>query len=177
MSRATVRNAVQVYLQNAANNGEISSLSNVYGFPAKLTPEGDFFSNDEAGSQSGSVIFLYIEREVSKGIALMGANPGGKMRYYSFVLCCYFRSMKQLAQDAGLDNETFLDDLVTSIELSKTALSDGVVFAWGEGQGSWRAQDIDITSYYPRPMNSGAAATQCYSEVRVTVVEDITVGS
>ena len=179
VSRTTVRSAIQTYLQgkSQSGNGAISSLSTVYGFPPKLTKEGDFFADDDPGTQSGAVIYLYIEHEVRKGIELRGAPAGGKLVDYTFILNCYFRSMKQKAEDAGADNETFLDSLVTAIELDKTAGAPGVIFHWGEGSGTWRGPDIEITSYYPRPLSSSAGVMQVYSEVRVHVVEQIANGS
>jgi hypothetical protein len=166
MSRATVRAAITDYLLNYG----VTNLSNVYPFPAKLTPEGEFFQGEDPGHQSGAVIFLYLENQRESRIALGGPHDGRKQVEYQFILESYLRSTKKKSEDAGADNEAFLDSLVTAIRADRTAGHPGVVFSWGEGTING-GPDIEITSYYPKQINGSAAATQVYSMVRVMVIE------
>ena len=93
---------------------------------------------------------------------------------YTFILDCYLRSTHQKSEDAGFDNEAFLDSLVTAIRADRNAGAPSIIFQWGEGaNGAAGGPDIDITSYYPRQINGKAAATQVTSVVRVSVVEII----
>jgi hypothetical protein len=170
MSRATVRQAIATYLTNA----NVTNLSSVRQFPAKLTPEGEFFEGEDPGHSSGAIIFLYIESQHENRIALGGPHNGRKAIDYTFILDCYLRSTHQKSEDAGFDNETFLDSLVTAIRADRNAGAPGTVFQWGEGaNGAAGGQDIDITSYYPKQINGKSAATQVTSVVRVHVVEII----
>ena len=170
MSRATVRAAVASYLTGAG----ITNLSSVKQFPAKLTPEGDFFEGEDPGHSSGAIIFLYIENQKENRIALGGPHNGRKAIDYTFILDCYLRSTHQKSEDAGFDNEAFLDSLVAAIRADRNAGAPSIIFQWGEGaNGAAGGPDIDITSYYPRQINGKASATQVTSVVRVSVVEII----
>ena len=166
MSRTTVRAAIASYLESA----NITFLSSVKPFPAKFTPEMEFFEGEDPGIQSGAIIYLFIGRESERRIALGGPHDGKKAVEYSFTLDCFFRSMKRKTEDVGEDNETFLDSLITAIRADRQAGAPGVIFQWGEGVNGGGA-DIDVTSYYPRSLNGTASATQVFSSVRVSVVE------
>ena len=88
MSRATVRAAIASYLTNYG----VTNLSSVRQFPAKLTPEGEFFEGEDPGHSSGAIIFLYIENQRENRIALGGPHNGRKAIDYTFILDCYLRS-------------------------------------------------------------------------------------
>lgn len=169
MSRSTVRQAINAYLTGYG----VTNLSNVYNFPAKLTKEGEFFDGEDPGHSSGAVIFLYIENQHEVRFALGGAHSGKKGIQYTFVLDCYLRSTHKKSEDAGADNDEFLDSLVAAIRADRNAGAPGLIFQWGEGNFPNGGEDIDITSYYPKQLNGGASTTQVYSMVRVTVVEII----
>lgn len=166
VSRSTVRAAIVSYLQGAG----ITSLSTVKPFPAKFTPEMEFYAGEDPGTQDGCIIYTFISKESERRIALGGPHSGKKAVEYEFVLDCFFRSTKRKTEDVGVDNEAFLDSLVTAIRADRTAGAPDIIFQWGEGvfPGS---SDIDITSYYPRSLNGAASATQVFSSVRVSVVE------
>ena len=169
MSRATVREQIYNYLVGA----EIPFLSTVKPFPAKFTPEMEFYAGEDPGHTSGAIIYLYIERETEKRIALGGPHNGRKAVEYRMVLDCFMRSSRRKAEDAGFDNETFLDALVLAIRADRTAGTEGKpfpIFQWGEGVFPG-GDDIDVTSYYPRLLNGGASVTEIYCSVRVSVVE------
>ena len=168
--RSNVRQAIVSYLQGAG----ITNLSTVYGFPPKLTKEGEFFAGQDPGHASGAVIYLWIEAQSEQRFALGGAHSGKKGIEYQFALDCYLRSTHKKSEDAGSDNDDFLDSLVSAIRADRNAGAPGLIFQWGEGNFPNGGRDIDIVSYYPRTLNGGAAATQVYSSVKVSVVEIVT---
>ena len=153
MSRTTIRAAVQSYLQGLGQNGtgSISYLTNVYSFPAKFTKDMEFYQGEDPGIGAGCLMFLYIERENRKRIALGGANSGKKFVTYNFVLDCFFRSTEQKTQDVGAMNDVFLDSLIAQIEADRFYLN--------------------MRRDYPRNLAGGASVTQIYSSIRVVVNE------
>jgi len=166
VSRATVRAAIVSYLENA----NITYLSQVFPFPAKFTKESEFFAGEDPGTQAGAILYVYFERESEKRIAMGGPHNGRKAVEYTVSLDCLFRSMKKKTQDAGADNEAFLDSLIDAIRAERNAGAPEVIFQWGEGVFPGSA-DIDVTSYYPRQLNGGASESEVFSSVRVSVVE------
>lgn len=166
MSRETVRTQFVNYL-----NGEgITYLSGVKTFPAKFTPEGDFYDNEDPGHAQGCIVYPYIETQREKRIELTGATGGGKEISYTVVFTCIFRSNKRNTEDAGADSEAFLDSFINAIRASKNCGGSGPIFQWGEGSTTG-GDDIEVVSYYPRQINGSASVTQVVSTVRVTVIE------
>jgi hypothetical protein len=164
-SRVNVTAAVAEYL----NNYGIEGLGNVYPYPAKFTPEGEFYQGEDPGTQSGALIFMRIESQRERRVVLQGAPPGGKFVTYSLALTILFRSSKKKSQDAGADNDAFLDALMTAIRASKTAgTDDGTVFQWAEG-GENGGEDMTLDVYYPRPIDG--SITQCNSRLVVQVCQ------
>lgn len=170
MGREAVRAAVQSYLDPAASG--ISHLGTVYAHPAKISPEGDFYANDDPGTDSGAVIYIYLGHSSSKRISLRGNTAGGKLRSYDLVLDCFIRSNAPTAQEAGAFSDQFLDELIARIEADKTAGTgrDGTIFTWGEGS-SVGAPDIEVTAMYPRPIKGKQSTTQVWAQIRLTVLE------
>ena len=166
MSRAAVRAQIVDYLSNAG----ITNLSGVKPFPAKFTPEMEFFAGEDPGHSSGAIIFVFFESERETRIALGGEHSGRKAVEYSVVLDCFMRSTHKKSEDAGADNEAFLDSLAAAIRADRNAGNPAIIFQWGEGTFPGGA-DLDIVSYYPRLLNGSASATQTYSTVRVAVIE------
>ena len=166
MSRTTVRAQFIDYLNNAG----ITYLSEVKNFPAKFTPEGDFYQNEDPGHQQGCIVYPYIETQSDKRIELTGATGGGKEITYEVVFTCIFRSNKRKTEDAGVDAETFLDSFTNAIRASKNCGGNGPIFQWGEGATNG-GTDIEVTAYYPRQINGSASATQVVSSVRVRIIE------
>ena len=167
MSRATVRSAIASYLENAGIDG----LNVVKPFPAKFTPEMEIFAGDDPGHSSGVILYIYMAGQRESREALGGAHSGQKAVQYEVVLDCYLRSTKPKAEDAGLDNEQFLDNLVTAIRADRNAGAPSVIFQWGEGEFPSGGADIEIASFYPRLLSGNIAATQIYSSIRLNVVE------
>lgn len=166
MSRTTVRAQFVNYLNNAG----ITYLSEVKNFPAKFTPEGDFYQGEDPGHQQGCIVFPYIESQSEKRIELTGATGGGKEISYDVSFTCIFRSNKRKTEDAGVDAETFLDSFTNAIRASKNCGGNGPIFQWGES-GTNNGADIEVVSYYPRQLNGSAAVTQVVSTVKVRIIE------
>ena len=166
MSRTTVRNQFVNYLNSAG----ITYLSEVKNFPAKFTPEGEFYQGEDPGHQQGCIVFPYIEAQNEKRIELTGALGGGKEIAYDVTFTCIFRSNKRKTEDAGVDAETFLDSFTNAIRASKNCGGNGPIFQWGEGTTNG-GQDIEVVSYYPRQINGSASVTQVVSTVRVRIIE------
>jgi hypothetical protein len=168
MSRTTVRNAVATYLEGA----DITGLTSVFAYPPKITPEGDFYEGSAPDHKSGAVIYLWIQGQREQRIAVGGFTNGRKMVSYEFVLDCYFRSTTPKAEDAMSENDTFIDSLISEIRANRIAGAPGVVFQWGEG-GHNGGTDIETVSYYPKMLGAAASVSQIYSEVRISVLEEI----
>lgn len=170
MSRATVRAAIANYLNTAGIIGLASD--GVKQFPAKFTPEMEFYQGEDPGHSSGAIIYLFFENQSETRIALGGAHDGRKAIEYTVALDCFMRSTHRKSEDAGADNEAFLDSLEAAIRADRNAGAPGVIFQWGEGTfpGS---PDLTTVSYYPRLLGGAASATQIYSRVTVSVIEII----
>jgi hypothetical protein len=166
VSRTTVRNQFVNYL----NSANITYLSEVKNFPAKFTPEGEFYQGEDPGHQQGCIVFPYIEAQNEKRIELTGATGGGKEITYDVTFTCIFRSNKRKTEDAGVDAETFLDSFCNAIRASKNCGGNGPIFQWGEGS-TMGGQDLEVVSYYPRQINGSASVTQVVSTVRVRIIE------
>ena len=166
MSRETVRTQFVNYLNGAG----VTYLSGVKTFPAKFTPEGDFYDNEDPGHAQGCIVYPYIETQREKRIELTGPTGGGKEISYTVDFTCIFRSNKRTTEDSGADSEAFLDSFINAIRASKNCGGSGPIFQWGEGSTTG-GDDIEVVSYYPRQINGSASVTQVVSTVRVTVIE------
>ena len=166
MSRETVRTQFVNYLNGAG----VTYLSGVKTFPAKFTPEGDFYDNEDPGHAQGCIVYPYIETQREKRIELTGPTGGGKEISYTVVFTCIFRSNKRTTEDSGADSEAFLDSFINAIRASKNCGGSGPIFQWGEGSTTG-GDDIEVVSYSPRQINGSASVTQVVSTVRVTVIE------
>jgi hypothetical protein len=165
MSRATVRAAVAAWLTPTA----VTNLAHIYEHPAKLTNEGDFVLPN--GTAMGGIVFIQLEAHREKRIALGGPTSGIKWRRYQIVLVCLLRSASNLSQDAGINNDVFLDALVSRIQANRqlgTAGSQTPIFQAGEGD-TQGGDDIEVQCGFPRPMDGGV--TQVFSTVRFETVE------
>ena len=169
-SRTALTNAIATYLGGAGI--PFLTSENVFPYPAKFTPEGDFYAGEDPGTQSGAMIFMRIENQRERRIELRGATGGGKMITYNLALTILFRSSKKKSQDAGKDNDDFLDALLDAIRASKTAgTDDGTVFSWGEGEMAG-GDDMALDVYYPRPIDN--QITQVNSKLVVTCLQQTT---
>ena len=173
MSRATVRETVTAYLLTKRpipdGDGTIPFLVNVFGFPAKVTSEQELYLQDP-GIQVGANIFCYLPTNRDRRVALGGAHGGRKMVVFEVMLRCFMLSQQPKSQDAGADNESFLDGLVTAIRQDRNAGNPSQVFEWGEGVLTG-GDDIEVTSYYPQSVDGLQGATLTLSDCRVTALE------
>ena len=81
MSRTAIREAINTYLTNAG----LPFLASVKSFPAKFTPEMEFYQGEDPGTQDGVLIYLYVESQRERRIALGGAHSGEKLVDYTFI--------------------------------------------------------------------------------------------
>jgi hypothetical protein len=166
MPRAEIRAAIQSYL-TAAN---VPLLGKVYQHPPKYTAEGEFVLTGYAGIGAGAVVFIHLQEQYEMRAALGGPTSGKKRRIYAVELLCVLREKKPSTEQAGADNDTFLDGLTAAIEANRTANST-VVFQWGEGD-TLEGMDIKVEAGFPRPIRE--QTSQVFSRVTVTVVEFLT---
>lgn len=171
MSRATVRETITTYLEAKGADGTIPFLVNVFGFPAKVTSEQELYPQDP-GIQVGANIFVYLPTNRDRRVALGGAHGGRKVVEFEVMLRCFMLSQQPLSQDAGADNEAFLDGLDTAIRADRNAGNASQVFQWAEGTTTG-GQDLEVTSYFPQSVNGLQGATLTLSDVRVTALEII----
>jgi hypothetical protein len=164
------REAVRAQFVNYLNGANIAGLGSVKTFPAKFTPEGEFYANEDPGHQSGAIVYPYIESQRERRLELTGPTGGGKEITYEVVFTCIFRSTKRKTEDAGADAESFLDGFTNAIRASKNCGGSGPILQWGEGSVSG-GEDIEVVSYYPKQINGSAAVTQVVSTVRVSIIE------
>lgn len=168
MSRVAITNAIQTYLTNQ----DIPDLANVYAYPQKFTPEGEFYEGEDPGTSQGAMIFMRLGTQHASRIELRGATGGGKFVNYQLTLTIIYRSSKPKTQDAGADFDTFLDNLLAAIAASKTAgTNDGTVFSWGEGS-DFGGEDFALEVFYPRPINN--QITQCNARLTLQILAQTT---
>ena len=182
MTHAAVRAQIVSYLETNAStasggNNTIPFLNVVYGFPPKFTPEGQIMGNslpDTWGINSGSIIYLYFPSSTERQIEFRGTtDPNGKFVYYDLHLICVMFSEHAESEDAGADNETFIDGLRQAVRNSKNAGGTGAVFSWGQGNQTG-SNDINITMDLPQQMNGRFGRTYVYSLAKIQVLEDLT---
>ena len=168
MGRAAVRSAIAAYL--APSNSNIAGLGNVYAHPARFTPEGDFYVNDDPGNTDGAVIFLHLEHVSAKRRSLQGAPAGGKQRKYTLVMDCFIRSTAPTTQECGAFADAFLDSLTAWIEADKNAGNAAVIFQWGEGERIGEP-DLDTIATYPHPIGNAQNVSQVRARITTTILE------
>lgn len=152
----------------ATNAGPIEYLSTVFPIPPKLTDNGDFTTGQDPGHSGGAVLYINLYEHNERRIALGGAHRGVKARPYIVELLCFFRWQGRYSQDAGAQNDVFLDGLTGWIEADRTADSGGVIFQWGEGDFH-QPPDIKVRSYMPKTMRQ--QLTQVFTTVEVLTLE------
>lgn len=182
MTQALVRAQIVDYLSanaSTASGGDdtIPFLNVVSGFPPKITPEGAIMGANFpsiAGIASGAVIFLYIRRSQDRQIEFRGTtDPNGKFVYYDLDLICVFYSEHAESEQAGEDNEAFVDGLKQAIRNSKNCGGSGPVFSWGQGDQTG-TRDISVESDLPQQIQERFGKTMVRSICSVTVLEDLT---
>lgn len=169
MSRASVRETITTYLEAKGADGTIPFLVNVFGFPAKVTSEQELYPSDP-GIQVGANIFVYLPTNRRRHISLQGPHGGSNEFFFEVMLRCFMLSQQPLSQDAGADNEAFLDGVVAAIMADRNAGNAAEVFQWGMGTVTG-GDDIEVTSYYPQSVAGLQGATLTLSDCRVQALE------
>jgi hypothetical protein len=169
-NRQAVRLAITTFL--VAHKSEVPHFGKVFGFPAKFTPEGEFYPDDAPGALRGCLFYLYFGDSQDERVALGGPTDGRKWVKYDLSIRCIFRSSQKKSEAAGEANEAMLDGLTGLIRSSRNADSPGTIFQWGEGDQRG-GPDIHVKSYYPQQLNEKLASTQIISDVEVTVAQVI----
>ena len=166
MSRVTTRQAIVNWLTPQT----VANLAKVEGWPAKVTNEGDFDLGG-AGAGFGAIVFVHLEHQKEKRIALGGPNLGMKWRSYTAVLICIFRGNDPKSEVVGQANDAFLDSLVARLQADRRLGTENLsspIFQAGEG-GDTGGDDIEVEAALPRPMRAGV--TQVFSTVRFQIAE------
>ena len=161
MGRASIRAGIVSYLQQA----KITTLGTVFAHPPKQTLEGEFVTGTDP---SGAVVYVHLQGQQERRIAVGGPTSGMKMRRYEVALICVFRSKLADTQQVGAANDVFLDSLCSAIEANRTPPG---VWQWGEGD-TLGAPDIDVDAGMPKPIRQ--QASQVWSIVTVTAMELLT---
>jgi hypothetical protein len=167
-TRAEVRTAVEAFFANQIALGNIPTLGTVYGYPEKIMDEAEMYANVQPGTSDGAFLFLHLMRSRDDLAAFQE-----KRIVYELTMTFVFRSTKDSAVDAGIDNETMLDAVVKTIRANRTCgTTDGTIFQWGLGsKGS--TTDIEVESFYPQSLHASQAATQIQSIIKLQVVQII----
>lgn len=170
-----VAGQIQTYLQGLANNPNgIPYLSNVFLYPEKVTPEGDFFQSPGIGF--GGFIYLWFGEATDEVIGPAGPTVSERWLEYSLTMRLIFRSVDEDSQVVGAANEQFVSGVISAVHQSRNAGSPPAgtgatvnVFQWGMG-GQNGGPDIRVTRYLPTQVDGQLSATQVIStiEVRVT---------
>ena len=72
--REDTRAAIAAYLDPSVAG--IDNLGKVLAHPAKFSPEGIFYENTDPGHMTGAVIYIYLQRQSDRRLALGGARLG-----------------------------------------------------------------------------------------------------
>jgi len=167
MPRATVRAAIAAYLEAGIQAQQIPSLSTVFPHPPKFTKETDFTADDDPGAGVGAVVYIHLVDQEEHRVSTGGPTAGDKIRTYTCGLICVLRSKQPTTQDAGAENDAFLDGLTGWIEANRTANSPAI-FQWGEGDMAG-GTDIVVKAGMPRPLRQ--QMSQVFTTIEVTVLE------
>ena len=167
MGRADVLQAVAQFINGAG----IQHLGKLFPYAPKITTEAAFFSQSVPGDPMGAIIYTFFPRQSEHRIALGGPTSGAKMVRYELLMMVLFRTRTETAEEAGAENDAFLDSLAAAIRANRTTGNSQVVFQWGEGDDIY-GEDIKIESSVPRELRLGV--TQIYSTVEVVVLEQVT---
>jgi hypothetical protein len=191
MGRTSTRQAVQAYLEAGSQAGPTAAvpfLSTVYAHPPKLVNESDFYSAEIPGTGTGGIIFIYIGNTDRRRIGPAARNTDtgeyvgvGKWVEYDYALMCYLRTTKLEAEDAGEDNDAFLDGLIAWIEADRNLgtapgqgpsgvvpSTPGAIFQAGEGSETW-TPDLRVHSLLPKANRMGTLTV--FTSVAMKVIE------
>ena len=134
--RVTVRRQITEWI--APYPPVVDLLNAVIPYPPKVTLSSEFDLGTNNGS--GVIAYIHLDNQHEKRIAFGGPHNGRKWRTYDCVMLCILRSAKDQAEDAGYDNDVFLDSLADRIHADRnfgTSASPnipvGAIFQAAEG--------------------------------------------
>lgn len=176
MSRASVRAQIVAYLAPEGQPSPITFLNAVNDYPPKVTQDDEFDLSDWGGS--GAILAPFLTHQSERRIAVGGAHNGRKLRQYDVQLWCWFRSIKDKAEDAGLDFDVFMDSLTARLQADRnmgtaspvvgSEILPGMIFSAGEGD-TYGGVDIVVDAYMPHLVRAGVLQTNAV--VNLTVLE------
>lgn len=168
MGRQSTVAAIAAYLQQPTQfSGAIPSLNAVFAYPPKLIQGQDFYNNLPAGTASGAFMYIALEHQTEKRIALGGAHSGNKWRQYQATLVCFMRYVGPTLEQALSDVDAFIDGLTTFIQADRNLgtapapgneILPGMIFQAGEG-GDHGGEDLVVDVMLPKVINQGTTVT------------------
>ena len=169
MGRASVRSAIQAYLDPSFSH--ITNLGQVFAHPPKFTTEGDFVQGSDPGHSTGAVIYIHFPSQSETPVTIGPVGSSLKNRIFHVGLICVLRYKGNDSQEAGAQNDAFIDSLVEWIEANRTANSSSnqnPIFQWGEGDRSGQF-DIDVKAGMPKTIRQ--QTSQVFSTVDLMAME------
>jgi len=166
MPKSEVRAAIANYLDPV--NSSITYLGSVYQALPQVANESDLFYLQPAGQGIGAVIYVFIESQLERRIAMDGPHNGRKLRPYELALLCILKSDLASSLGGQVAFDTFIDSLTAYIEADRNAGDPAVIFSWGEGEAIGAP---DLHFQYPVPKTSKGGVTLFQAVGRVTVLE------
>ena len=163
--RVAMRAAIVNYL-TAAN---LPFVGEVLGTAPKITSENTFFVSVPAGTGTGAVIFVHLERQRETLLSYPAVGGGWKERPFDVVLMCFLRSVERRTDAIQLANDQMLDALVHALEMDPNMGDTAVVYTQGLGRPPRYGPDIEVESDLPRPVLQGA--TEIFTTVRFVASE------
>jgi hypothetical protein len=190
MGRVSVINAVNNYLVAGQTADALPLLGTVFPYAPKLTQAGAFAQGQEPGAGAGSVLYLHLrhgdERRLSSGPSwFAGPTPAKKLRIWVLGMIIVFRSQQATAEQAGLGNDTLMDDLVLWIERDRKCGTgsiiggdgyppgdgSGTIFQWGESDPEAPSTDIVQKSGMPKTLRG--QSVQIWSTIDIFTIEEV----
>jgi hypothetical protein len=168
MPSASVLTAVQTFIR--ANQTSIPGLADVFTVLPQGMSEADIMSGEllAAPQGVGGVIYLFIETQEDRRIALGGATNGRKCVTYGVAMDCRLKSDLDTRAAAQSAFNKFRDGLSEVIRSNRNAGDPSVVFSWGEGS---MLGGPDMHWSFAVPKTLSGASLVMHGICRVTVLE------
>lgn len=169
MPKTQVRQAIYDYLQPSVSN--ITYLGTLFSSLPKVANEAALYNLQPPGQGFGAMIFMHIEDQSERMIDFSGKTkgPSQKLREYTLVLLCIFKSDLPGVDAGQAAFDTFIDSLTGYIEADVTAGTRGSpVFQWGLGDSETYGPDLRFTYPVPTTDNGGVTLYQAVGRVQVS---------
>lgn len=169
MPKTQVRQAIYDYLKPDVSN--ITYLGKLYSSLPKIGNEADLYNLQPPGQGFGALIFMHIEDQSERMIDFSGKSkgPSQKLREYTLVLLCIFKSDLPSPEAGQAAFDVFIDSLTGCIEADVTANTGGSpVFQWGLGDSETYGPDLRFTYPVPTTDDGGVTLFQAVGRVQVS---------